>query len=462
MSVSLKRGIAIVFAANVINMLFSVISNFILPKYLSIESYGYYKIYMLYIGYLGFVHLGFVDGIYLRYGGKEVSTINSSRLLKESVTLRNSQLLLTAIVLIGAVCMRNPIAVLLAFACVPVNMIAFYKSLFQATGRFKDYGLVLSLLPMLIFVCNVVLLFCIKTDNYLFYISIVLFANLFLYLYLEWNSHLLLGKNKFFTFDWEVFRENVQTGFTLMTGNFASLLITSIDRWFIQLWMSISAFSFYSFAVSVENLFNVCVSAVTTTLYNHLCREKENAKIVKLKSTCVVIGIYLIAVAFPVKWIIGYWLQKYSAATDSLFILICAHMFYFVVKAIYVNLYKARGLQKHYSYQMIFVLSVATLSGIIAYWGISKSIESFAWSSLFTAIIWFSICYKEFKAIRGNWHEILLMSICAVVYLYMGLCVENAVWGCVCYLLIATICVIMFDRESLLRLIGICMKPVFK
>ena len=64
----MKKGITIVFVANIINMFFSVITSFILPKYLSIESYGYYKVFQLYVNYLGIAHLGYIDGIYLKYG----------------------------------------------------------------------------------------------------------------------------------------------------------------------------------------------------------------------------------------------------------------------------------------------------------------------------------------------------------------------------------------------------------
>ena len=38
---SLKRGIVSVFIANMINMLISVLTNFVLPKYLSIDTYSY-------------------------------------------------------------------------------------------------------------------------------------------------------------------------------------------------------------------------------------------------------------------------------------------------------------------------------------------------------------------------------------------------------------------------------------
>lgn len=56
----MKKGITIVFVANIINMFFSVITSFILPKYLSIESYGYYKVFQLYVNYLGIAHLGYI------------------------------------------------------------------------------------------------------------------------------------------------------------------------------------------------------------------------------------------------------------------------------------------------------------------------------------------------------------------------------------------------------------------
>ena len=42
-----------------------------LPKYLSIETYAGLKTFLLYTSYVGILHFGYVDGIYIRYGGKE-------------------------------------------------------------------------------------------------------------------------------------------------------------------------------------------------------------------------------------------------------------------------------------------------------------------------------------------------------------------------------------------------------
>ena len=443
----MKKGITIVFIANVINMLFSVITSFVLPKYLSIESYGYYKVFQLYVNYLGILHLGYVDGIYLRYGGKEIGNINKNEIKESASTLRFAQLLLSTVLLLISIIFRNPIAVFLCLSLLPINMISFYKNLFQATGEFKEYGVVISILPLLLFASDMVLLFVIGTDDYIWYILIAFASNMILAVCLEIRSVKIFGKTRLFSFNVKMLKENIKSGITLTIGNFASIMITSIDRWCIQWLMSISDFSFYSFAVSVENLFNVCVSAITTTLYNYLCKEKNVSRIIRIKKFCSIIGVYLISIAFPVKFIIKHWLIKYDNSIDCLFILICAHSFFFVVKAIYINLYKARSKQKHYLAQMILVLIVATATNLIGYFVITRKIETFAYASLLTAVIWYFICFFEFKDIRDNGFEAFVLILCSIFYLLSGLYINDSIIGFVTYIFFTSFILLIFERD---------------
>lgn len=443
----MKKGITIVFLANVFNLLFSVVTNFILPKYLSIESYGYYKIFQLYINYLGILHLGFVDGIYLQYGGKNIKLINENEILNSSATLRNMQLIISIAGIIMSFVFKNPIMFFLALSCIPINMISYYKSLYQATGQFKEYGIVLTVLPLFIFIGNFILLLCFRTDNYIAYIIITFVSNLILFVYLEYKNSKMFGQPKLFVFRFNILKENIKSGITLTIGNFASILLTSIDRWFIQAWMTISDFSYYSFAVSVENLFNVCVSAITTTLYNYLCKVTEIPKIIRIKVYCIFIGVYLVALAFPVKLIVQVWLDKYLPSLFCFFILICAHSFYFVIKSIYVNLYKARGQQKHYFYQMLVVLVIAVITNIVAYVFVSQTKESFAGATLLTAIIWYFICYGEFKELRGKRRETIFLFVCTIIYLICGIGVNNAIIGCFVYIFGVSILAFFLCRE---------------
>lgn len=449
----MKKGITIVFAANIINMIFSIITSFILPKYLSLESYGYYKVFQLYVGYLGIAHLGFVDGVYLRYGGKDVKSIEANEILDSEATIRNMQIALTTAAAAVSWAIGSPIAILLALTCLPVNMVSFYKNLFQATGEFKDYGIVLSMLSMLTFICDVGLLFVFKTDNYIAYILVVFLSYLFLYVLLEYKCSKAFGRVRLFVFNWRLFKENIVSGITLTIGNFSSIMITGIDRWCVQAWMAISDFSYYSFAVSVENLFNVCVSAVTVTLYNYLCKVKDLKRIIRIKTYCIFIGIYLVAVAFPVKFIIQLCLIKYEQSINCLFILLCSHLFYFVTKAIYVNLYKARGQQKHYFHQMLMIVFIAAVTNVLAYYVISRTKESFAYASLLTAIIWYFICFREFKEIKGEVQETILLLACSGIYLVCGLFFENAIFGFGIYIFAVTICAFGLNRGDFLTFI---------
>ena len=85
---SLKKGAMYVFIANVINLIISLFTGFVLPKYLSIETYSSIKLFQLYITYIGILHLGFSDGMYLKYGGKTVEEVDKKEVLAEFKTFK--------------------------------------------------------------------------------------------------------------------------------------------------------------------------------------------------------------------------------------------------------------------------------------------------------------------------------------------------------------------------------------
>lgn len=72
---NLQRGIVLVFIANLINLIISLMNGFILPKYLSVETYASIRTYQLYGNYIGVLALGYADGLYLKYGGMKMCGI---------------------------------------------------------------------------------------------------------------------------------------------------------------------------------------------------------------------------------------------------------------------------------------------------------------------------------------------------------------------------------------------------
>ena len=71
----MKRGLFQILIANIVSLMIGIGLSFLVPKYLSVDSYALYKTYALYITYAGFFHFGYADGMYLKYGGKDIDKI---------------------------------------------------------------------------------------------------------------------------------------------------------------------------------------------------------------------------------------------------------------------------------------------------------------------------------------------------------------------------------------------------
>ena len=56
-------------SSNLLSLVISTLVVLIIPKLIGVEEYGYWQLYIFYTSYIGFLHFGWNDGIYLRYGG---------------------------------------------------------------------------------------------------------------------------------------------------------------------------------------------------------------------------------------------------------------------------------------------------------------------------------------------------------------------------------------------------------
>ena len=63
------KNISYTFLSNVVCTIVSILVVFFVPKSVGVENYGYFQLYLFYINYTGFLHFGWADGVYLRYGG---------------------------------------------------------------------------------------------------------------------------------------------------------------------------------------------------------------------------------------------------------------------------------------------------------------------------------------------------------------------------------------------------------
>lgn len=448
---SLKSGLFKVLIANVINLLIGLVNSFVLPKYLSFESYAMIKTYTLYISYAGLFHLGYLDGMYLRYGGKDFSKLDANDVGTEFKNITFMQFFVAAVVFCFSLTQHSTVLYLFSIGLLLNNLISFYQMLFQATGTFNLYARALNYSKLIEFSLNMCLVFLLCLDNYILYIGnhIITAAVVLSYLGLALSrkcAYLRSGH-----FDFQRFKENISTGFILMLGNLSNNFFTAIDRWFVKILMTAKDFSIYSFAVTIDALITIFVTPLSITLYNALCLNSDVEYIKKLKRVILIWGFLIIAPAFPAKWILEHFMVKYIDSSELIFMLFATQSIYAIIKGVYVNLYKVRKKQNDYLKQMVLMTVLATgLNAVLFY--ILKSRLSLAIGTLLTALIWLFICEFHHSTIRFSIKEWLAFGIEMTTFISCGMFLDSLI-GLLVYAAVSLAVVLLLLREDFLFLI---------
>ena len=408
----LSKGIFQVIIANIINLTISIGNGFLLPKFLSIDSYAALRTFLLYTSYIGALHLGYVDGIYIKYGGKTINEIDTEELTKEKRVLTFLQLGITLPIILIAFLIGDSNLLFAAISILPINMMFFFKFIYQATGEFKEYRRITNLSSILVFALNLVSLFIIRTDLSLWYIGIQVAISYIVWIYYENKNKAVRISNKFSLKEISIrLNENIHLGIIIMLGNFMGIWITSIDRWFVKILHSVADFAYYSFAVTMLRLINVVITAFSVTLYNFFCKKPGDEEIALLRKIVLVIGAVIIAIIFPLEFVIQTYLEKYIYAIPIIKVLFMAQFVLVEINAVYLNLYKALNHQKKYLIRMIIVTLIAfLLNEMIGY--IWNDIIAYAVATFLTAFIWLILCQidlPEYKMTHTEWLYLLLI-----------------------------------------------------
>lgn len=405
----LKKGIGRIFYANIINLVFNIATGFLLPQYLSVESYAQIKTYQLYLMYGSLLHLGYIDGMYLKYGGKTIEEISGASIENSISTLRIFQLVMVLCGVLVAVQFGDIPLLMASIAVLPSNIIGYFRNFYQAVGEFKRYSKIMNLTTGLTFAVNIFLIAVVRLDNYVVYLAGYIALNVVLWLILEKDLHGLKRINiNLFCFSFRELKENISSGILMVLGYFSSQILTSMDRLFVKFLVGNVAFAQYAFAVSMENFLNVAVSPISLTLYNYFCRNKDNTEVKKITELIIALSTVVIAAAFPLKFILEIFLKKYLNSTSVIFLLFASQIFYIIIKSVYVNLYKAYKMQIKYFSKLCAILVIAFLFNVICYI-VYPLKEAFAVGTLLSAIAWFILCQFDFRELKYTaWHYIYI------------------------------------------------------
>ncbi len=455
----LTKGIFYVLIANVINMIFSLLTNFLLPKYLSVDTYAAIKTFQLYVTYVGVFHLGFIDGIYLKYGGKDIESIEKKDLLISLSTLRIFQLIVTILFAAVSLILKDITIFMFALALLPLNIASYFKMLYQSVGEFKRYSSITNYTALLTFLANMVLL-VLMSDNFVLYLLCYVIVDIVIWLILEvYFNKVIKEKVLLSVFSFKDFIENIKLGFSLMLGNLASFVLTGLDRWFVKFLMNTYSFAQYSFAVSIENMLNVALTPISIPLYNYFCTEKSEKKINFAYKSMILFGVVIVSSAFIIKAILELFLPRYIDASSIIFFLFAAQLFQIVIKSIYINLYKVRQKQNIYLVKLVIIVISGAIFNTICY-ALYKNMNSFAIGTLLSSILWFYISKNDFKDIKFHISTEIYIVLECTLFILCGLFLTPFL-GLISYVMITLIFTRIFMSSFISEIIQV-IKSILK
>jgi len=440
---NIKKAIVKVFSANFLQLISSLIVGFIVPIILSIGEYANLKTYALYVSYVGFFHLGFVDGLYIKYGGKNLDSIDKGVLKGEHTFLIMIELILSFILFIVSLILKNPIVLLFSISVLPIVLNSFYKNLYQATGKFDKYSRIVYIYTITYTILNVLLVFVFRSKNFIYYCLTTFMANLLALLVFEIQFIKDFHKEKaVITKDvWK----NIKVGFFILLGNLAVIGLFEIDKWFVKWFLSTEDFAYYAFAVSMLNIINVLVSAISITFYNYLFTSNQPETIHQLKKHLLSLGAFSSLGFFALKWIVNHFIAKYIPSLDIIAITFAAFPSMILINGLYVNLYKVNKNEKKYFRVVVSVLIVSILYNIAAIL-IFRNTLAIAVATILTLFTWVTYSGIDLKSVYNDFKTFAYIMLSAVSFFLTSHLLGWLV-GAVVYLMVIIILTYWYNRE---------------
>lgn len=369
---------------------------FVLPRFLSVSDYGYYRIFLLYGSFAGVLHLGFLDGLLLRWAARPVTRLRNElsgalRFLCLEQMIVVAPLVAVAVVLLP----RKHLLLVLAIAGYAVlwNWTALGQYVLQALKLFTHLSFFTILAPLILLVVAIAL----HSANHLELRSLILIcllANLataaWLWIYV-WRRVPAgtRGRRRV----WRAGLSHVGLGWSVVCANLLATAALSLDRLVLSKQAPIHEFAIYSFAANALALTYNMILSVARVLFPYLSEGIPMEMRIRAYFTGTRILLLLwsagLATYFPIAWLITRWLPQYIQSLPLIRILMLATGFTASIHVLHSTYFRVARKQTRFLYGTVAGLSIAAVFLVMAMR--SGHLENYAWAMAFSSAAWWTV-----------------------------------------------------------------------
>ena len=460
------KNFAYTFFSNILVLIITAIITFIIPKLIGVEEYSYYQLYSFYVLYIGFLHFGWPDGIYLRYGGAYYDKLNRSRFSAQFLLFLFFEFIVAFILLVfGQVFIateeKRIISICLAFAVMIELPKTFLKYILQCTNRMKEYA-ILNMVDKIVYMFAVIgAVLCLQHFDFVSLIVASLLSNGLALGYAVYQCRdLVFAKPENFHVAINEASENIKAGINLMLSTIAGMLLNGIVKISIEQKWSVTTFGKISLTMSVSNMLMVVIRAISLIMFPFLKRV-ESSKLESMYAimrTCLMVPLLgMLVVYYPAKFVLASWLPGYADGLKYMALLFPVCIYESKMSMIIETYMKTLRLEKVLLRVNVISLFICILTTIIIVFGMGSLDLAVASITVITAFRCILAEFELGKIITINMRKDMLFEILLTVVFMVSSWFVGGIRGLFIYLLFYLIYLYIQKKEILSVFQMLCM-----
>lgn len=307
--------------ANVVNVILSTLTGILIPKCLGATQYGYWQMMALFMTYLPYLHLGWVDGMFLRLGEEKEGQVDYPLLHSEFLWFCLYDILVSGIFFLCALASHHA-DIRLVLACTAIECLVllprvYFQYVLQATDKVGLYARNFVFERILISSGQIVMLALGKGDFLHVALCEIGGKAVMLLAILRYGREVFQAPRVGVKQAWTSIGEDFYRGFKVTFATISGMLLLGIVQFSIEYTWPIETFGMVSFAlvalictVQFLNQFSVVLyPLVVQSPHEKYGKLAHNSGLSTMKITALV-GLFY----FPLEALMQWFLPEYHQA----------------------------------------------------------------------------------------------------------------------------------------------------
>jgi O-antigen/teichoic acid export membrane protein len=445
------RDVFVLGWANVASLVSNGVLSFLLPRYLTIEDFGYYRLFLLYASFAGVAHLGMLEGILVRWAeqpedrvGDEICSVFRFLLVQQAVLLVP---LCVALLWVhkGKWLWAGSALALYVLVC---NISMLGQIALQARRQFSQLSFATVLTSITFFSLILASKLLGRLDARLAITSYVV-ANVL--------AGIAIGKMALESGSAPAQSlrcvlkqglQNTRVGWRLLLANVIVAFTPSLDRFFVSGVFSIRSFAIYAFAGNALAIIYTVTMSTAQVVYPYLSSgtSSDSRRWAYAHGRSLILGLWAISqlLYFPTAYLVHWILPTYVASLPVVRLLMMSSGFIAMINILQVNYFRVTlALNGFLKGSLVGLFAVGALLAMVSH---KASLLWIAAGMVGGILVWWVsnevLLARELRTPQIGWvRTLVLWALCSAVFwgacAIKGLLLGGFVYALGCSVLLA-------------------------